>query len=51
MIIEVNANISREVITTRTSKLRKSGLKFGEKPTTEGQKHWIDLVRTKLDGI
>ena len=49
--MEVHANIFRKVITTRTSKLKKkSGLKLGEKPTTEGQKHWIDPVTTKFDG-
>ena len=48
MSLEVIANIFREAI-TRTSKLRKSGLKLGEKPTTESQKHWIDPVKTKFD--
>ena len=50
MFTEVKANIFRKMITTRTSKLRKSGPRLGEKPTTEGQKHWIDPVKTKFDG-
>ena len=50
MVIEVIGNIFREVIITRTSKLRKRRLKLGEKPTTEGQRHWIDLGKTKFDG-
>ena len=49
MGIEVRANIFREVI-PRTSKLRKWGVKLGEKPTTEGQKYWIDMIKTKSDG-
>ena len=49
MVIEVRANIFREAI-TRTSNLRKRGFKLGEKPTSEGQKHWIDPVKTKFDG-
>ena len=48
--MEVIANIVIEAITTRTSKLRKSGLKLGEKPTTESQKNWVDPVKTKFDG-
>ena len=48
MFIEVIANIFIEVI-SGTSKLRKSRLKLGEKHTTEGQKHWIDPVKTKFD--
>ena len=49
MVIEVIVNIFREVI-TRTSKLRKRGLKSGEKLTSGGQKHWIDTITTKFDG-
>ena len=49
MFTEVMVNIFKEVI-TKTSKLIKSGLKLGEKPTTEGQNHWIDPVKTKFDG-
>ena len=50
MVIEVRVNILRELI-TRTSKLRKLKLKLSEKPTTtEGEKHWIDPVKTKIDG-
>ena len=49
MVIEVVAGIYKEVI-TRTSKLRKSGLKLNKKLMTEVRKHWIDLVKTKFDG-
>ena len=49
MVIEVTANVIREVM-TRTSKLRKRELKFGGKPTTEGQRQWMDLEKTKIDG-
>ena len=53
MVIEVTANVIREVtvtVMTRTSKLRKRELKFGGKPTTEGQRQWMDLEKTKIDG-
>ena len=50
MIIEVKVNIIEEFM-TRMSKLRKQELKLvGGKPTPEGQRHWIDLVKTKNDG-
>ena len=50
MIIEVKINIIEEFM-TRMSKLRKQELKLvGGKPTPEGQRHWIDPVKTKNDG-
>jgi hypothetical protein len=51
MVIEVKVNVFKEVM-TRTSKLRKCEFKFGGKPTTEGQGHWIRVhpVKTRIDG-
>ena len=50
MVTEVMANVFKDVIITRTSKLRKCRLKLGKKPTTEDLKHWIDTIKTKFDG-
>ena len=49
MVIEVRADKFRELMTI-TSILRKRELKLGEKLTTQGQQHWIDPEKTKIDG-
>ena len=48
MVIEVKVNIVKQVM-TRMSKLKREP-KLGGKPTDEGQRHWIDPVKTKDDG-
>ena len=49
MVIEVRADKFRELMTI-TSILRQRELKLGEKLTTQGQQHWIDPEKTKIDG-
>ena len=50
MVIEVNVNVIRELIMTRTSRLRKWELKIDGKRTNEDQRHWTHPVKTTNDG-
>jgi hypothetical protein len=45
MIIEVGVYVFKEVMLTRTSKIRKLEFKLGRKPT---ERHGIDPVKIKM---